>query len=226
MDISIPNQNWYKFFVSSLLLFGKPHVYFRWVIVISNLRPPYPSSICRCHSVTTVSCTLNGDEPIRRSACSFRMPREGTLPSIPCSPPSCWRRPQTRRSYEIQSEGDDESGVCWVCWRFSTHWCRSWNRSTCGCIFFYLILFILNLWALHYPPFTFFLFVCLFVLCGAFSQKKTIICSQGKNNDINWQVWCFKSHIICLYKKEKYGNNKKKEIHKCVKDRSWLCVAM
>ncbi|KAJ8357800.1 hypothetical protein SKAU_G00205940 [Synaphobranchus kaupii] len=42
----------------------------------------------RCHSATTVSCTWNGDEPIRRSGCSFLMPSGYILPSIPCSPPS------------------------------------------------------------------------------------------------------------------------------------------
>lgn len=97
------------------------------------------------------------------------MPREATQPSIPCSPPSCWRRRQMRRSYEGQSERRMRV-VCVERARAPPpprgH---GWSRSTCGCIFFYLILFNLNLWALHYPPFTFFwlfahLFVCWFVL--------------------------------------------------------------
>lgn len=157
------------------------------VKVISNAWPPNPFSLCRCHSVTTVSCTQSGDEPIRRSACSFRMPREATRPSIPCSPPSCWRRRQTKRSYEGQSKRRMRV-VCVERARAPPlTWGHSWSRSTCGCIFFYLILFNLNLWALHYPPFTLFslfvhLFVCLFCfvfvlfLCGSSSQ--TVI-SQG-----------------------------------------------
>lgn len=100
------------------------------------------SLFCRSHSATTVSCTQSGDEPIRKSACSFLTPRVHTLPSIPCFPQSCWKRRQTRPLYERRGAGErGPIAVVLACYRFLTQ-CHKLEPRHFGSILFYLILFI------------------------------------------------------------------------------------
>lgn len=49
------------------------------------------SFLRRYPSATTASCTLSGDEPIRKYVCSFPKRGSPAPPSIPCCPPNWWR---------------------------------------------------------------------------------------------------------------------------------------
>lgn len=62
-------------------------------------------TVChRCHSATTVSCTLSGGKQIREYVFSFLKPRRPTFPSILCSRTNYWKSPATKTSYEITLE--------------------------------------------------------------------------------------------------------------------------
>lgn len=62
-------------------------------------------TVChRCHSATTVSCTLSGGKQIREYVFSFLKPRRQTFPSILCSRTNSWKSPALKTSYEITLE--------------------------------------------------------------------------------------------------------------------------